>query len=210
MSRITSFVRGNAGRGPAAVTLLTVLLVVMAGCGGGGGGPEKPTAASLTQEGWTAFEQGDLETASARFADALAVDPEYAEAFVGEGWVAVRDRELDVAEDRFDEALLRSAQAIDATAGRVLIAVGHDDPASVRARGAVLLAGNAAYVFTHDRTFSASDVRWFMARGALSMADYPAVVSQLDVLSPGHGLDPASAAFVERAAALLESLRATV
>ena len=92
----------------------------------------------------------------------------------------------------------------------MLVAVGRDDPASVRARGATLLAANAAYVFTHDRTYSTSDVRWFMARAALSMADYPAVVAQLDVLSPGHGLDPASVAFVERAAALLETLRATV
>lgn len=210
MNRIQSFVRGNAGRGPAVAALLLVLTLLIGGCGGGGSGPEKPTAASLTREGWIAFEAADYATASARFADALALDPEYTEAFVGQGWVAVRDRELDVAEDRFDQALLRSAQAADATAGQVLVAVGRDDPGSVRARGAALLARNAAYVFSHDRTYSASDVRWFMARAALDMADYAAVVAELDVLSPGHGLNPEAAAFVERAAALLESLRATV
>jgi hypothetical protein len=209
MSSIRCFVRGNAGRGPAAALLVSLALLV-GGCGGGGSEPEKPTAESLTREGWTAFEAGDFVTASARFSDALALNDQYPVAHVGLGWVEIRTGDFVAARARFDQVTALGASSADANAGEVLVAVGENEPESVRESGAALLLANPNYVFTHDRTYSASDIRWFMARAALEMADYAAVAAQLDVLSPGHGLDPATVTFVERAAALLESLRATV
>jgi hypothetical protein len=209
MSSIRCFVRGNAGRGPAAALLVSLALLA-GGCGGGGSGPEKPTAESLTREGWTEFEAGDFATASARFSDALALNDQYPAAHVGMGWVGIRTGDFTAAQTRFDQAAALGASSTDTNAGEVLVAVGRNEPEAVRESGASLLLATPNYVFEHDRTYSASDVRWFMARAALEMADYAAVAAQLDVLSPGHGLDPAAVTFVERAAALLESLRATV
>ena len=200
--------------GTIAFTML-VLPALLVGCGGGGGGgggggTEDPTADSLTREGWSAFEDGDLAAASMRFADALALDADHVDAFVGQAWVGLRRLEFATAADRFAQALQRDAGNLDALAGEVLVAVAAAEPSAVRPTAAALLLAGPNYRFAHDKGYSVSDIRWFAARAALEMADYAAVGEQLDSLAPDHGLDPGAAAFVEQAAALLESLRTTV
>ena len=62
------------------------------------------------------------------------------------------------------------------------------------------------YVSLADPEYTLSDVRWFMARAGLDSGRYDVVVSQLDILVPGHGLNPAAAGFPEQALALLLSI----
>ena len=65
--------------------LCSLALVVGCGGGGGGGGPSD-TAASLTDEGWDLFEQGNYQSAIGKFDGAIALDVSYAEAYEGLGW----------------------------------------------------------------------------------------------------------------------------
>ena len=195
---------------PRAITVcFAVLLVaVAAGCGGGGGTePPDPTAAGLTAEGWDAFETGDAATADARFTDALALDADYADAYTGRGWVALRGDDYAGATAHFASALARSAAARDAAAGRVLAEAALDHPQTVRDEGLSLLAAQPGYSFSHDSSYSATDLRWLVARAAMDLGDYQTAVDQLDLLTTNPVPDPQDVGFVEAALALLEDLR---
>ena len=207
-TRMGSRVRRRA-TGMTAVLLL-VLLGFGVGCGGETTKPPGPSASELTAEGWTAFSAGDTATADARFRDALAVDPSYADAHTGRGWVAIRGRDYDGAETHFAAALAADSTARDAQAGRTVAAAGRDDPATVRDTGLALLEAVPEYRFAHDPEVSASDIRWLVARAALDLGDYVTAVAQIEVLAPGSGLNPDAADFLEEALALLESLRGEV
>ncbi len=193
---------------PAAL----VLGALLAGCGGGGGPTRPPegTPASLTDEGWAAFERGAFDTAAARFDDALALDSTYVSAVVGEGWAGLRSGDLAGSLDWFDRALASGPNRLDALGGRTVDLAGLARPSEAKAAGLQLLGLSPSYRFVHDESYAASDVRWIVARAALDTADYAEAKAQLDVLSPGNGLDPAAVDFVDRALALLEALRATV
>lgn len=207
MSRRDGFPRALA---PRATTICfgLFLLVLAAGCGGGGGTePPDPTAASLTAEGWDAFETGDAATADARFLDALALDPDYVDAYTGRGWVALRGDDYAGATGHFSSALARSAAARDAAAGRVLAEAALDHPQTVRDEGLSLLAAQPGYGFSHDSSYSATDLRWLVARAAMDLGDYPTAVDQLDLLTTDPVPDPQDVGFVEAALALLEALR---
>jgi hypothetical protein len=186
--------------------------VCAAGCGGDGGTqPPPPTAAELTAEGWSRFEAGEMDTAAARFDEALALDDAFADALVGRGWTRLRTARYAQALPAFDAVLgsgreTDTPEKRDALGGRVLAWDGAGSPDAVIPDGLALLEGDSDYVFRHDGAYSASDVRWLVARAALETGRYSQVVAQLDVLSPGHGLNPNAAGFPEQALALLESL----
>ena len=186
--------------------------LLVLGCGGSGGPvvPPEPTASGLTAEGWRSFEAGSLDEAASRFSDAADLDSAYADARTGLGWVALRRSDYAGAEIRFAEALDLDSTAVGALGGNVVVAAALDRPAEVRDRGQALLDDHPQFEFAHDRTFSASDVRWLVARAALDLGDDETLLAQLGVLAPGNALDPAAADFSEQALALLESLRRSV
>jgi len=187
-----------------------LLAVLFGGCGGSTSGPPAESAAGLTARGWEAFEAGDYATAAERFAAALDLDAGFLEAMTGQGWADLRRGNLSGAGDRFDAALDRDPSLYDAAAGRMLVEAGSGDPTGVIRDGSAILEAVPGYVFTHDRDLSASDLHWFLARAALDLGDDARVLAELDVLAPGHGLDPEAADFADRVLALLETLAATV
>jgi hypothetical protein len=198
---------------PALWMLLGLAVVVLAGCGGDGGTqpPPPPTAAELTAEGWTFFEAGEMDSAAARFDRALGIDETYVDALVGRGWTLLRTGQVNASIQSFDAVLgtgrpTDTADRRDALGGRTLAWAGAGDPDSVVPDGLALLEAAPDYVFRHDATYTASDVRWLVAKAALEAGLFEEVVAQLDVLSPGHGLNPDAAGFPEQALALLEAL----
>ncbi len=199
------------GRALARTGLPVWFLVIFlaAGCGGGDGGtgPDGPTAASLTAEGWDAFETGDLAAADTSFAAALDLDADFADAYTGRGWVALRGEDYDGAGQHFFTAINKDFSARDARAGRLLAEAAKDHLDTVLDEGSAFVTAQPDYVFSHDPTYSASDIRWLVARAALDAGDYETAAGQLDALTTGEVPDPEEAGFLEAALALLEELR---
>jgi len=71
-----------------AVLVGVLVLVVVTGCKGAA--PLPPKALELNRAGVEALEQGDLETADARFALALEYNPRFVEALVNQGLVEMQ------------------------------------------------------------------------------------------------------------------------
>jgi len=167
-----------------------------------------PSASSLTLQGWGAYQAGDFDGATTYFDWASQTVENYAPAAAAVAWI-------DFREDRFDEALavwlsLAGEGNTDALAGLVLFYTSANNPQSVIDGGKELLQRDSDYVFPGDPEYSATDIRWLIARAALETGNYAETSAQLDVLSPGHTLDPEAATFPEEALILLESLQGTV
>ena len=186
--------------------VLFLLVGFAVGCGS-----ESPTGPNLEQllsEGWAAWQAGDYTTAQDRFEGVLDADPDNSAAHTGLGWTHLRELRPALARVSFES--VPPGGTADAAAGLVLAYAAEDANARVRDHGTAFIAANPGYVFPRDPTYALTDIRWLVARAALVLADYEGFLAQADVLSPGHGLNPESADFLERAAALLETLRATV
>lgn len=162
------------------------------------------------EDGWAALRSRALSEAESRFLEAEDTCTEDEEPLTGLGWTRIHGGAAQEALQYFDQATAVAPEELDPLAGRVLAYSLLDRRAETRSEGLTLLSRSPNYFLTGDPTYAASDVRWLVARAALDLADYATVVAELDVLQPDHGLDPLSAAFPERAMALLETLRATV
>jgi len=167
-----------------------------------------PGAATLVTRGWTAFADEAYATADTRFMEALATVADYGPALSGLGWSDLRRGSLSQAETHLREGV--NAGDIEGYGGLVLLHATRDEPTGIITEGLALLSADAAYVSRADAGYAATDVRWFVARAGLDSGNYDVVVSQLDVLMPGHGLNSGAAGFPEQALALLLSLEGEV
>ncbi len=194
---------------PLVSLVFLVLLVLLPGCGDDSN-PVAPDLDAIREAGWTAYVSGDLDEAEARFEEVLGFAPGDPGSLTGLGWVALDRREIIEALDHFSAARMGAVAVPDAQSGVILAEAARDHAAEVIAEGESLLLAIPDYVFPYKDDYGADDIRWMIARAALDLGDYDRVVAQLDLLSPGHGLDPAQADFIEASLALLESLRGSV
>ena len=167
-----------------------------------------PAAASLVDKGWEAFQESDYAAAGVWFNRALDTFQNYAPARAGFAWVDYRQGRIEDAVTGWEGAAADGSP--DALSGLILVHASRDEPGAIIARGRELLALDSGYVFLGDPGYSATDIRWLMARAGLDTARYDVTAAQLDVLVPGHGLDPGAASFPEDALELLESIQGTV
>ncbi len=150
--------------------------------------------ASLTAEGWTAWELGDYETARFLFNDALNFDHDYAEAFNGLGWTALRQGNLETASSRFDAAISNGLTTQDAYVGG--LAVYRDLPGYLTLAmtyGLTVLENDPQYVFSHDTTINVEVLRLMLAQVFFRLGEvfFPNAQEQMDILVEENGLDPA-------------------
>lgn len=167
-----------------------------------------PAAASLVEKGWDAFREGDDETAGVWFSRALDTFENYAPARAGFAWVDYRRGRVEDAVAGWEAAAQDGST--DALSGLILVHASRNEAGGIIDRGQELLTLDSDYVFLGDPGYSAGDVRWLMARAGLDTARYDVTAAQLDVLVPGHGLNPQAASFPEDALELLESIQGTV
>lgn len=177
---------------------LAAALTAACGGGGGGGGPQvvPPTAEELAEAGWDRFAAADYDSAAALFAQALATDENYADAWHGAGWSGAYLGLLAAADSAFAEAIERGASGAAPWCG--LAAVDRDLPdlASAAAAADSALARDPLFIFSRRPSVDSLDLHLLrgqiqLARGAAGLAEAQA---EADFLQPGNGLDPGTPA----------------
>ncbi len=172
------------------------LLASLTGCGSNDTFPPLIDVEDGIRLGWEAFERADYGRAEAMFVATLRTDGRSAEARRGLGWSRAYVGDLDGASANFEAALTLETGHVDALAGLAAVehARGEWDAAIGRAREA--LARDASWTFAHREGVDAEDLRLLVAQAsALSgPALYDDAQSELDLLDPANGLDPAVAA----------------
>jgi tetratricopeptide (TPR) repeat protein len=118
----------------------------------------------FTNEGWTAFEAGNLDLALEKFNAAIGLDAQYGPAYTGRGWVqlsrATAAGDFSTAVASFDAAVARGEGGGDVLGGRAAarLALGGDNLAEAVQDAETALAGTPAFVFAHRVTFDYRDL----------------------------------------------------
>jgi len=175
---------------PTLAVLASILLV--AGCGGDRekrpSQPAGPTAAELTNRGWTEFDEGDLTQALADFDAAIAADPNHGPAYVGQGWSRL-DRAASAAEFQqsvtsFQSALDRQQEGAEVRAGLAAARFGlggtHLQSAINEAVSA--LQADSTFVFAHRSSINATDLALIVAFSLAGQGDLAGALEVADVV----------------------------
>lgn len=174
--------------------LLLVACVAVLACGGGDGNepdPENP-APALTAQGWALFEAGDYAVAITKFDSALVADPAYREANTGLGWSNLRWGVLTEAAIEFTTAK-NDAMQLDAFAGNAFLLLAMNDYDQTIDDAETVIAGDAAYVFSHDTDVDVSDMKLLAAFAYFHNNDYAACLDLVLELNPSFDVEASTA-----------------
>ncbi|MFO7767346.1 MAG: fibronectin type III domain-containing protein [bacterium] len=159
-------------------------------------GPVQVTATSVVHEtvqGWTAFEAEDYAGASSRFQQALDFDGGHADAHLGLGWTRAFLGELSDAAASLSAANSSGLSTPDAHAGLAVVYRDLPDLVQCVSRAAMVLTADASWSFPHRSSIDHQDMRLIRAQAYYRMgpSGYPDAQSEVDILDPANGLDPA-------------------
>jgi len=182
LSRVWSYTRLAALVGIGA-------LVAALGCGLGGGGDEGNTVSSLTAAGWSAFEVGDYVRARERFEEALDLDGRFADAYNGLGWSLAKLDDLDEALANFQTAMDEGPSLIDPLAGRAIVFSDSEDSEEAVTTASLLLAADPDYVFAHDASVSAADIRMVKAKAHCNLGEFAEALYEVQRIEPSFYVD---------------------
>ncbi len=161
-------------------------LLLVSNCGGGPTAPSLRDAETLTREGWAAFETGEFARAAAKFDSAQKANPDFAEAYNGAGWAYARLGEFQRGGENFDMAINLAPDKVEPRAGAALT-----DHALGRFQDAIehalfVLSKEPDFVFSHDASIDALDIRITLALSYFAVADFVDAAAQMDIIDPAH------------------------
>lgn len=163
--------------------MLLFAVAILTGCSLGGS-EDGETPGSLAGQGWSAFGAGDYARARDRFEDALDLDAHYADAYNGLGWSLAKLDDLDGAVENFDAALDESQSLRDPLAGKAIVCADSDRSEEAVTAAALLLAADAEYVFSHDPSVSAADIRMVKAKAHCNLAQFAEALYEVQEIEP--------------------------
>jgi hypothetical protein len=127
------------------------------------------TPATLTAEGWVAFEAGDFDLAIRRFDAAIGLSAHYGPAYIGRGWVllsrATTAEAFRAAVSSFDDAVRLGQTGADVHGGRAAarLALGGADLVGAVQEARAGLAASPDFVFPHRTSFDFRDLHLIAA-----------------------------------------------
>ncbi|MBN4081150.1 choice-of-anchor D domain-containing protein [Caldithrix abyssi] len=161
---------------------------------------------SLISEGWSAFENGDFNTSTLKFQEAINFasprefyDSLHAEALVGHGWSLTFEREYSNGHSDFSKALDKFKNTIsdnahlDALAGKAIAGRLINDYTSSIEAAVDLLNRKATYQFSHKPSVDYKDVRMALVQSYYNTGKFTMAAKEMDILDPPnapHSTDP--------------------
>jgi tetratricopeptide (TPR) repeat protein len=148
-------------------------------------------AGQLVDEGWGAFETGDWEASLAKFQLAHQASPGGVLALEGLGWALLRLYRLEESLGFLAQAIAIQPGRTDCLAAATLAsgALGRCDDTVTRGRQLLALAGDA-YVFSHDESVGASDIRYCLVICLMAAGDLEGALAEAKAIDPSIDLDP--------------------
>ena len=168
-------------------TLFASLILFHIACGSDG--PTGPSLQDLIQEGWTAFEQGDYATASAKFTEAISMQPDSAESYSGLGWSLFRQDNLDRAKNEFTAGSSKNNPPADVFAGWAFVLNALKDYHNSNQKADQALAIASAWQFPHDSSLDANDLHILKAENFFLLGEFDSSLVEVRILNPGFDAD---------------------
>lgn len=179
--------------------LLPALMILVTGCTG--------WAVDSTEQGWDAFENGDLDQARESFEDAIGYDNTYADAYNGLGWCDLLEDTLSSSLKNFNTALSYESNLTDANAGAALAATEEGEHDSTMVYANRVINANTSYVFSHYSSVDIKDIRLAKAKSATALGDFDIALGEIQAIDSSFTADPNTA---EGQAAILAKIEALI
>jgi len=173
-----------------------ILAVVVAGACSKKSTSPQTSAAEETDAGWEEFAAGSYTAARSHFLTAISRNDGYADAYNGLGWSQAFLDNLGAAVTAFTNALDNALTTPDADAGLAVVYRELPDYPGAVTHAQAVLAADAAYVFSRMTSVDHNDMTLIMAQAYYRQGEgfFAAAQTQLNILVPGNGLNPASPA----------------
>ena len=182
--------------------LLLALMIIGTGCTG--------WAIDSTEEGWDAFEDGDLDQARESFEDAIGYDNTYADAYNGLGWCDLLEDRLSLARDNFRQALDNDSRLVDASAGASLAATEENNHEDAVDYADDVIDADENYRFPHNGSVievTIEDIRLAKAKSAAALGDFDKALAEIQAIDSEFSADPYTA---QGQAAILAKIEALI
>lgn len=167
----------------------------------------------VTEAGWVKYQAHNYAGAATDFAQAVSLDPVYADALLGSGWTNLKTDNLNSALTNFNSAVANGSTT-DGNAGKAFAELNLNN--FVNAINAVnafitITSGTpTTYTFSRDNTINQLDMLWIKARAHYLNGDFANAEAMVDILNPGNTLNSASPTYVADLADVIEQLRSVV
>ncbi len=152
--------------------------------------------ADLAPAGWAEYEKGQIRNAIAYFKALYAKLPTSPDALNGLGWCYA-----DASVDSMSQALAYFSKAIqqklnfsDAMVGLGFVNLALKKYGPCIENLAKVLTLNPNYTFSHNSKVDSKDLRLGLAEAYFYIQDFPSAQTQVTVLAPANGLNPADSA----------------
>lgn len=146
--------------------------------------PTDPTdAPGFLQRGWSSFTGGNLTGALSDFDQAIALDPDLGDAYVGQGWarlgLATDGAAMLAAVSSFDQANAHGETGPDVDAGRAAarLGAGGSNLGAADTAAQAALAQNANFVFEHKTSFDRRDLFLIEAFARAGQGNLPSALT---------------------------------
>ncbi|MFQ5865039.1 MAG: tetratricopeptide repeat protein [bacterium] len=173
--------------------IASILFVATIHCGSQATSPVLRSAEELTEEGWQAFESGDFALAVTKFDSAVISDSNFVDAFNGAGWSYAQLGEFSTAIEKFETAIALDSNLIEVHAGASLVYHALNQFIESINEANITLETEPEFVFSHDPSINALDIRITLALSYFSIADFINAAIQMDIIDPvnsPHSTDP--------------------
>ncbi len=168
-----------------------VMLFFLTGCSSKSSNPG-PDVSEIINSGWAKFEQTspDYVGALADFIEAIELNPDVAEAYVGKGWSYAKmgegssDTRYALAIDNFNLAINLDEEEYDAHAGMAFAYHVTNKYSKVIEYTDNVLDNTEYYIFSHDQDINRDDLLLIKGQAYFYLGDYDNVIEILKIISP--------------------------
>ncbi len=145
---------------------------------------------------WEAYENGNYSEALKFFLDIVEQDSTLADGYNGLGWCYASNAidSLEKARENFNFANALDSTFNDALAGRGFVLLALKRYSSAVNDFNMVIQNDPNFIFTHNTSINASDVRLGLAEAGFYRQRYSYAQEQVNILAPQNGLDPNNSA----------------
>ena len=154
--------------------------------------PESPTQLSsqeLISQGWTAFSQGQYQSAANSFSEAKSVNANEAEANTGLGWSLLKLDNIPQANTEFSSGSAKSNPSADLYAGWAFVLNAQKDYANSNTQAAQALAMDPNWSFAHGLPLDMDDLHVLKAEDYFLLGHFSASLAEVQILNPAFSAD---------------------
>ncbi|MFQ5825121.1 MAG: tetratricopeptide repeat protein [bacterium] len=166
------------------IIISSILVSLGIDCGSHSTAPVLRSAEELTEEGWQAFESDNFALAATKFDSAVISDANFVDAYHGAGWSYGRLGEFLKANENFEKAIELDSTLIEAHAGASLVFHALNRFLDSIEEANITLDAEPDFVFSHDPSVDALDIRITLALSYYSIADFVNAAAQMDIIDP--------------------------